>query len=94
MLWLIIVLAIVDGTFALAGRALTRAAAAAVLKPSGQLREGNALLNIGFTVAGAIGPAAAGVVVAAFGVRTALLVEPRLSSPPRSPLPRPARCPR
>jgi MFS family permease len=75
MLWLIIVLAIVDGTFALAGRALTRAAAAAVLKPSGQLREGNALLNIGFTVAGAIGPAAAGLVVAAFGVRAALLVD-------------------
>ena len=45
----IVVLAAFDGTLALAGRAFTRAAAAAVLNPPGQLREGNALLNIGFT---------------------------------------------
>lgn len=75
LLWLIVVLAMVDGALALTGRALTRAAAAAVLTPSGQLREGNALLNIGFTTAGALGPAAAGVVVAAFGVQTALLLD-------------------
>jgi hypothetical protein len=71
----IIGLAALDGSLALAGRALTRAAAAAVLKPAGQLREGNALLNIGFTAAGALGPAAAGLVVAGFGVQAALLAD-------------------
>jgi predicted MFS family arabinose efflux permease len=71
----IIALAALDGSLALTGRAFTRAAAAAVLTPSGQLREGNALLNIGFTAAGALGPAAAGVVVAGLGVRTALLAD-------------------
>src|SRR6266542_2589517 len=43
-------------TLALAGRAFTRAATAAVLAPAGQLRQGNALLNLGFTAAGALGP--------------------------------------
>jgi MFS family permease len=75
MLALIVALAAVDGTLALAGRAFTRAAAAAVLAPSGQLREGNALLNICFTLAGAAGPAIAGIVVAGFGVQTALLLD-------------------
>ena len=71
----IVGLAALDGTLALAGRTFTRAAGAAVLKPSGQLREGNALLNIGFTAAGAGGPAIAGVVVAGLGVQTALLLD-------------------
>lgn len=75
MLWLMVALAALDGTLALAGRSFTRAAAAAVLTPSGQLREGNALLNIGFTTAGAIGPAAGGVAVATLGVRSALLLD-------------------
>jgi hypothetical protein len=75
MLAAIVVLAALDGSLALAGRAFTRAAAAAVLKPAGQLREGNALLNIGFTAAGALGPAAGGLVVAGFGVEAALLAD-------------------
>jgi MFS family permease len=70
----IVVLAAIDGTLALAGRAFTRAAAAAVLNPFGQLREGNALLNIGFTAAGALGPLIGGLVVAGFGVETALFL--------------------
>ena len=71
----IVALAALDGTLALVGRTFTRAAAAAVLKPSDQLREGNALLNIGFTAAGAGGPAIAGIVVAGFGVQTALVLD-------------------
>jgi MFS family permease len=71
----IVVLATLDGVLALAGRTFTRTAVAALLTPSGQLRQGNALLNIGFTAAGALGPLIAGVVVAGLGVRTALLLD-------------------
>ena len=70
-----IALAAVDGTLAIAARTFTRASAAAVLSPSGQLREGNAIINVGFTAAGAAGPAIAGVVVAALGVQTALVID-------------------
>lgn len=71
----VIALAALDGTLALAGRAMTRAATAAVLTPAGKLREGNALLNIGFTAAGALGPLIAGLVVAGMGPRAALLLD-------------------
>jgi MFS family permease len=69
---LIVALGAVDGTLALAARALTRSTSAALLEPVGLLRRGNALFNIGFTAAGALGPAIAGVVVAHAGVSTAL----------------------
>jgi MFS family permease len=72
---LVIALAIVDGTLAIAARTFARASAAAVLTPSGELREGNAIINVGFTVASAAGPALAGIVVAALGVQTALLID-------------------
>jgi MFS family permease len=68
-------LAVLDGSLASAARALTRAAATAVLAPAGKLREGNALLNIAFTVGAAGGPALAGLVVAGAGVETALLAD-------------------
>src|SRR5215212_695942 len=42
---LVIALAVLDGTLAIAARTFTRSAAAAVLSPSGQLREGNAIIN-------------------------------------------------
>ena len=71
----VVALAVVDGTLAIAARTFTRAAAAAVLSPSGHLREGNAIINVGFTGAGAAGPAIAGVVVAALGVQVALLID-------------------
>jgi len=74
-LLLVVALAVVDGTLAIAARTFTRAAAAAVLAPPGQLREGNAIINVGFTGAGAAGPAIAGVVVAALGVQAALLID-------------------
>ena len=71
----VLALATLDGSLASAARALTRAAAAAALAPAGQLREGNALLNIAFTVGAAGGPAIAGVVVAGAGIETALIAD-------------------
>jgi hypothetical protein len=71
----VLALATLDGSIASAARALTRTAATAVLAPAGQLREGNALLNIAFTIGAAGGPAIAGLVVAGAGVETALLAD-------------------
>jgi len=71
----VIILATIDGSLALAGRSLTRAVVAAQLEPTGELRAGNALLNVAFTGGAAIGPALAGLVVAGFGVQTALLLD-------------------
>lgn len=71
----VIALAAVDGALALAGRALTRAVVASLLEPSGELRAGNAILNVAFTGGAAIGPAIAGLVVAGFGVQSALLLD-------------------
>jgi hypothetical protein len=68
----VIGLGAVDGTLALAARALTRSTSATLLEPFGLLRRGNALFNIGFTAAGALGPAIAGLVVSQAGVSTAL----------------------
>src|SRR5215207_8172520 len=68
-------LAVVGGGLAISGRAISRAAAAAVVTPHGMLREGNALLNIGFTAGAAAGPAVAGLVVAGAGPRTALFAD-------------------
>ena len=53
----VLALAAVDGILALVGRALTRAAVAATLKPDGQLEAGNTLLNVSFSLCFAIGPA-------------------------------------
>jgi len=71
----VVVLATIDGALALTGRALTRAVVAALLEPEGELREGNAVLNVAFTGSAAVGPAIAGLVVAGFGVQPALLLD-------------------
>jgi MFS family permease len=71
----VIVLATVDGTLALTGRSLTRAVIAALLEPTGELRAGNAVLNIAFTGSAAFGPGIAGLIVAGFGVQSALLLD-------------------
>src|SRR4051794_12537339 len=71
----VLALALVDGTLALTGRALSRAAVAAVLAPSGTLRRGNAILNIGFAVTSAIGPALGGLVTALGGAGFALALD-------------------
>jgi MFS family permease len=71
----VIAVATIDGALALTGRALTRAVVAAQLEPAGELRAGNALLNVAFTGGAALGPGLAGLVVAGFGVQTALLLD-------------------
>jgi MFS family permease len=71
----VIAVATVDGALALTGRSLTRAVVAALLEQAGELRAGNALLNVAFTAGAALGPALAGVVVAGFDVQTALLLD-------------------
>jgi MFS family permease len=71
----ILLLASIDGALASGARALTRAAAGAVLTPAGMLREGNAILNLGFTAGAAAGPALGGLVVAGAGPKTALAVD-------------------
>lgn len=71
----VVILATVDGTLALTGRALTRAVVAALLEPAGELRSGNAVLNVAFTGSAAIGPGVAGLIVAGFGVQSALLLD-------------------
>lgn len=70
----VVVIGAVDGALALTGKTLTRAVTAAMLEPHGELRAGNAVLNIAFTGGAAVGPALAGAAVAAFGVQSALLL--------------------
>jgi MFS family permease len=72
---LVLLIAALDGTVATAARARTRAAAATILEPAGLLREGNGLLNVGFTAGAAVGPALAGVLVAGAGAQVALLAD-------------------
>ncbi len=71
----VIVLGAIGSGLAISGRALTRAAAVAAAEPHGLLREGNALLNVGFTAGAAAGPAIAGAVVAGAGPQTALFAD-------------------
>lgn len=73
-LWAVIALAAVDGTLALMGRSLTRSVTAALLTSEGELRSGNAVLNMGFTAGAAAGPALGGVIVAGLGIQSALLL--------------------
>src|SRR5687768_1942629 len=60
--WLpaVLALALLDGTLAAVARATTRTATVAILEPAGQLREGNAALNVGFSAMNAGAPIAAG----------------------------------
>jgi MFS family permease len=71
----VLALAALDGTLATAARARTRATAGAILEPAGLLREGNGVLNIGFTAGAAVGPALAGLLVATAGAQAALLAD-------------------
>lgn len=71
----IVALATIDGVLALASRALTRSVVVSLLAPSGELRAGNAVLNVAFTGGAAIGPGIAGIVVANLGVQAALLLD-------------------
>ena len=48
---LVLALALIDGILMLTARGLSRGAVNAVLRPAGELRAGNGLLNIGFAIA-------------------------------------------
>jgi MFS family permease len=74
-LWGVVVLASLDGILAVGSRALTRSVVVSLLEPSGELRAGNAILNLAYTWGAAIGPGIAGVAVAVFGVQSALLLD-------------------
>jgi MFS family permease len=72
---LVLVLLVLDGTLAVVARAITRGALASILEPAGQLREGNALLNLALAPAFAAGGALAGVLVGALGADVALVID-------------------
>jgi MFS family permease len=72
---LVLLLALVDGALMLTARGLSRGAVNAVLQPKALLREGNALLNIGFASASVGGAALGGLLVETFGVAAALGVD-------------------
>ena len=75
LLALVLGLALVDGTLAITGRGLTRGAVAAVLQPAGLLREGNAMMNVGFAIASVGGAALAGLLIGTFSLATAFYVD-------------------
>jgi MFS family permease len=70
----VVALAAVAGGAALVSRALVRASVTAVLTDPDELREGNALLNVVFSTAFAVGPAVAGAAVAGAGVELSLVL--------------------
>jgi predicted MFS family arabinose efflux permease len=72
---LVLALGLLDGALAITGRGLTRGAVASVLQPAGLLKEGNALMNIGFAVASVGGAALGGLLIAEFGLSTALFAD-------------------
>jgi MFS family permease len=71
----IVALATCDAALAVTAKSLTRGTVAVMLEPHGELRAGNAVLNVAFTVGAAVGPAIAGGVVAGLGVQSALLLD-------------------
>jgi predicted MFS family arabinose efflux permease len=74
-LGVVLALALVDGAIAVTARALTRGAIASILQPANLLREGNALLNLGFAVAVVGGSALAGLLISEVGLAAALLAD-------------------
>jgi MFS family permease len=71
----LLAIAAIDGLLGASARALTRGTVVDLLGPHDLLREGNAVLNLAFTTAAAVGPALAGLVVAGVGPRGALLAD-------------------
>jgi transmembrane secretion effector len=72
---LVLLLGLLDGVLAITGRGITRGAVGATLQPPGLLKEGNALLNLGFAFASVGGAALGGLLVAKAGLEAALLVD-------------------
>jgi MFS family permease len=75
VLGLVLALGLLDGALAITARGLTRGAVATVLQPAGLLKEGNALMNMGFAFSAVGGAALAGLLIGEFSVATALLVD-------------------
>jgi len=75
LLGAVLALALVDGALAVTARGVTRGAIAVTLQPLKLLREGNALLNIGFAFAAVGGSALAGLVISEFSVGVALWID-------------------
>jgi MFS family permease len=71
----VVAIAAIDGALALTAKTIARSVTAAMLEPHGELRAGNAILNVAFTGGAAVGPAIAGVLVAGFGVQWALFLD-------------------
>jgi Transmembrane secretion effector len=71
----VLALGLIDGALALTGRGLTRGAIAGVLQPVDLLKEGNALLNVGFAVSSVGGAALAGILIGQLGLPAALLLD-------------------
>jgi MFS family permease len=71
----VLILGALDGALSIAAMALVRGATATLLAPHGTLRRGNAILNLGFSAGGALGPAVAGLLVAALGPGSALILD-------------------
>jgi predicted MFS family arabinose efflux permease len=96
LLAVVLLLALADGTIALAARGLSRGTIATLLE-GGLLRDGNALVNLGFALATVSGMSLGGVLVSTSGPGTALAVDaasflavalvmatgPRFAAPPR-----------
>jgi hypothetical protein len=70
--WALLGIGLADGICSIGGRAGSRVATAQVLIDAEEVRAGNAVLNLGFSIAGAAAPAAAGLLVSAFGPSAAL----------------------
>ena len=68
-------LALIDGALAVTARGAHARRDRSILQPARLLREGNALLNIGFAVASVGGSALGGLLISEFGLAAALLVD-------------------
>lgn len=71
----VLCLVALDGALGLTARALVKASLVATTRPEGMLREGNALLVGAFSGCMAVGPFAAGALVAALSPSTALVAD-------------------
>jgi MFS family permease len=75
VLSLVLVLALLDGTFAVTARALTRGAVGTLLQPVGLLKEANGLMNVGFAAASVGGAALAGLLISQWSLSLALAAD-------------------
>lgn len=71
----ILVLGAIDGVAALAARALLRAVVSQEAGDDESRRRANSRLNVGWAVAGALGPAVGGALTGFFGATTVLLID-------------------